>query len=96
MCHCYNNLTRCGGTMSRDFNSYGPEEYMLRNAGPGTYKIDCKVVQTNRGTSTQNVCVNCKIFSNFGRKEQTEKMILLQIPCPTGSGKTYSLASLTI
>lgn len=52
MCHCYNNLTRCGGTMSRDFNSYGPEEYMLRNAGPGTYKIDCKVVQTNRGTST--------------------------------------------
>jgi len=43
MSHCYafNNTTRHGGVLSKDVaNGLGPEEYLLRRAAPGLYRIE--------------------------------------------------------
>lgn len=44
ICHVFHNKTKNGGLLSRDFsNGYGPEEYVLRDAVPGSYSVFSKL-----------------------------------------------------
>jgi len=70
-CYSFNNQTKIGGMMSRDFtNGYGPVEYLLKNAVKGKYEIFLKYYGgIERITGTTAVT---KIYTHFGRpgKEQ--------------------------
>ena len=70
-CYSFNNKTRAGGLLSKDYAAgyehhtktllfvdkrrYGPEEYLIRSAMPGAYKIDAKMFHAHRETSLGTV-----------------------------------------
>jgi len=64
-CYSMHNKTK-SGFLSRNFTSgYGPEEYLVRTALKGTYKIFVKLFHSQVYASGTTVCV--RIFTNFGR-----------------------------
>ena len=75
-CYYSNNLTRAGGRISNDFTQgYGPEEFMIRRAKPGYYKIEAHYY----GTTTQSIqgkaTLSVQFFKQFGtRHEQKEEI----------------------
>jgi tetratricopeptide (TPR) repeat protein len=75
-CFYSNKLTRAGGRISNDFTQgYGPEEFMIRRAKPGYYKIEAHYY----GTTTQSIqgkaTLSVQFFKQFGtRHEQKEEI----------------------
>jgi len=63
-CYSFHNKTRSGGMLSRNFTKgYGPEEYMIRNALPGEYKIMIKLFNSfSRYTGTT---AQVRIWTHF-------------------------------
>ncbi len=79
-CYYKNMLTMNGGRMVEDYmDGYGPEEYLLKNAQQGEYTIEVEYyderVQKIAGPTTLQVT----IFTNYGRKNQKQKSITLQL-----------------
>jgi len=68
-CYCFHNKTSLGGMLSRDFTKgYGPEEYLLRNAAPGEYKIMIKLFNSfSRYTGTT---AQIRIWTHFNNPFQ--------------------------
>jgi len=88
-CNCFNNHTELGGMVSRDFTGgYGPEEYLIRNAPPGTYTISAKLFSPTAAVAFGgNVTVSTKIYTNFGRwdVEEREVTTLIRLKNPKES-----------
>mmetsp|Transcript_27952 Transcript_27952/g.31080 ORF Transcript_27952/g.31080 Transcript_27952/m.31080 type:complete len:205 (+) Transcript_27952:32-646(+) len=64
-CYSFNDRTKNGGLVSRDFTSgYGPVEYVLRSAKQGTYDVSVKLFSSRKLFTGTTVFV--KIFTNFG------------------------------
>jgi Ca-activated chloride channel homolog len=79
-CFYSNNLTKIGGHISRDFTrGYGPEQFMLKKARNGKYKVQLHYygdgVQKISGGST----VMAEIYTNYGTPSQVRKLIALQM-----------------
>ncbi len=75
-----NQLTQLGGLVSRDFTQgYGPEEYMLRKAVRGKYRIDVNYFGSNAQKLQGPVTVQVEIFTNFGRPNETRKSVTLRL-----------------
>jgi Vault protein inter-alpha-trypsin domain/Uncharacterized protein conserved in bacteria (DUF2135) len=79
-CYYSNNLTKIGGHISRDFTrGYGPEQFMLKKARNGKYKVQLHYygdgVQKISGGST----VMAEIYTNYGTPSQVRKLIALQM-----------------
>lgn len=84
--HAYygHNLTEIGGLVSRDFTQgYGPEEYVLRKALPGVYKIKAHYY----GSSQQSVVGACTVivtvFTNYGRANENKQVLTLRLEKPS-------------
>ena len=84
--HAYygHNKTAIGGLVSRDFTQgYGPEEYVLRRAYPGTYDIKAHYY----GSSQQDICGACtvivKVFTNYGRDDEEKQVLTLRLDKPS-------------
>jgi len=78
-CYSFNNKTASGGMMSRNFtHGYGPQEYLVRNALEGTYKISVKLFSSmSKYTGTT---ISVKIFAHFGdAKKEQEKVFSLRL-----------------
>ncbi len=80
--HAYyaHNRTEIGGLVSRDFRQgYGPEEYVLRKAAPGRYRIKAHYF----GSHQQAICGPCtvtvNIFTNFGRPDESRQVMTLRL-----------------
>ena len=79
-CYYGHKNTRIGGRMSRDFTQgYGPEEFCIRNAKPGTYKIEANYFGNHQQKLLQPVTVQAEVYTNFGRKNQTRKVLTLPL-----------------
>jgi tetratricopeptide (TPR) repeat protein len=79
-CFYSNKVTKIGGRISDDFISgYGPEQFMLKKATKGTYKVMLHYygdgVQKIAGGST----VMAEIYTNYGRPNQERKLITMQM-----------------
>lgn len=66
-CFFSHKNTKIGGRISNDFTQgYGPEEFMIRNAIPGNYKIEAEYY----GSSSQNIIgkatLTVQFFKQFG------------------------------
>jgi Vault protein inter-alpha-trypsin domain/Uncharacterized protein conserved in bacteria (DUF2135) len=79
-CYYSHQLTKIGGRISKDFTQgYGPEQFMLKNAMKGTYKVMLHYygdrVQKIAGGST----VMAEIYTNYGKPDQQRKLIAMQM-----------------
>jgi len=74
------NRTHIGGLVSRDFTQgYGPEEYLLKKAMRGTYKVQTNFFGSSQQTLTGAVTLQLELFTNYGRKNQKRKTITLRL-----------------
>ncbi len=73
-------LSKAGGRMSKDFtNGYGPEEYMIKKALKGKYVIKANYYGNNSARMLGPVTLKVSIFTNYGRKNEKEKVIILRL-----------------
>jgi Ca-activated chloride channel homolog len=74
------NLTTIGGHVSRDFTQgYGPEEYVLRRAMPGVYKIRCKYYGSSQQTLVGPATVSAVVITNYGRPNERRQTLTLRL-----------------
>jgi tetratricopeptide (TPR) repeat protein len=79
-CYFGHALTSLGGRMSRDFTQgYGPEEFSLRRATPGKYKIEANYYGNRQQVLAGATTLQVKLFSGFGTARQKEQVITLRL-----------------
>jgi hypothetical protein len=79
-CDYQNRLTRQGGAMSRDCTGgYGPEEFMLKKAKPGTYRIEVEYYGSRQQKLTGEISLYVTLTTGFGTTEQKEEVITLRL-----------------
>ncbi|MFT5130603.1 MAG: Ca-activated chloride channel family protein [Rhodothermales bacterium] len=72
--------TTIGGRVSRDFTAgYGPEEYMLRKAMTGTYKVKAKFYGSNSVKLLGGVTVQVNVITHYGRPEERRQSMTLRL-----------------
>lgn len=85
---CYYNhkLTEIGGHNSRDFTrGYGPEEFCIKNAIKGSYKIEANYYGTQTQKIVQPVVVQAEVYTNFGKPNQKKEILTLRLESVKGS-----------
>ena len=72
------NRTGIGGRVSRDFTQgYGPEEYSIRKAMKGNYRVKTKFFGSSAATLQGAVTLQVDVFTDYGRPtEQRQSMTL--------------------
>lgn len=79
-CFYGHKYTAQGGRMSRDFTQgYGPEEFCLRSAERGKYKIEANYFGTRKQSMLQPVTVQAEVYTNFGRADEKRQVLTLQL-----------------
>ena len=75
-----NPLTAQGGRMSRDFmGGYGPEEFSLRRARAGKYRIEANYYGNQQQVLAGATTLQVKLFTGFGTARQKEQVITLRL-----------------
>lgn len=75
-----NTLTYQGGRMSRDFTGgYGPEEFALRDAKPGKYKIEVNYFGSREQVVAGATTLQVRLVTGFGTPAAKEQMITLRL-----------------
>lgn len=79
-CFYGHKYTAAGARMSRDFvQGYGPEEFMIRKAPKGKYKIEVDYYGNHQQKLLQPVIVQAEVYTNFGRENQKREVLTLQL-----------------
>ncbi len=79
-CYYKNRHTRIGGYLSKDFTGgYGPEEFLLKTAPRGSYKIKAHFYGNHRQILSSSVTVFVDIFTHYGTKQQKKKSVHLRL-----------------
>ncbi|MBP5358351.1 MAG: DUF2135 domain-containing protein [Treponema sp.] len=85
-CYYGNKLTQNGGRISRDFTQgYGPEEFCIKQAVKGKYKIEANYYGTHSQKILQPVVVQAEVYTNFGTPYQKKEVLTLQLDTIKGS-----------
>jgi tetratricopeptide (TPR) repeat protein len=75
-----NRFTYQGGRMSLDFTGgYGPEEFSLKRAKPGKYRVDAQYFGDRRQMLAGPVTLHVKLTTKFGLPEQREQAVTLRL-----------------
>lgn len=75
-----NRFTKQGGRLSTDCRQgYGPEEFMLRNAKPGVYKVEVEYFGSSQQTLAGEVTLKLNLFTGFGTPEQKEAVTTMRL-----------------
>jgi len=75
-CNSFHNCTSNGGMLSKDMTGgLGPEEYLLRNAEAGEYKIYAKLFTKKGRRVGSGVTVQARIYTYYGNREQEQEYI---------------------
>ncbi len=73
-------MTYQGGRMSLDFTGgYGPEEFSLKRAKPGKYKVEAHYFGDRRQNITGVTTLQVKLATKFGLVEQQEQIVTLRL-----------------
>ena len=73
-------LTYQGGRMSLDFTGgYGPEEFSLKRAKPGKYKVEAHYFGDRRQNVTGVTTLQAKLTTKFGTTAQQEQIVTLRL-----------------
>jgi hypothetical protein len=75
-----NRLTYQGGRMSLDFTGgYGPEEFSLKRAKPGKYKVEAQYFGDRQQKVTGPTTLQVMLATRFGSTEQKDQSITLRL-----------------
>lgn len=85
--------TTIGGRMSNDFTQgYGPEEYCLKNAMPGKYRIQTNYFGSRQQQLTGGTTVQATVITNFGRPNEKRQHLTLRL---TQDQRTVEIGTIT-
>lgn len=74
------NRTTIGGLVSQDFTGgYGPEEYVVRKAQNGMYKIQANYFGSQATKLLGAVTVQVDVFTDFARPAQQQKSLTIRL-----------------
>ncbi|MES2163389.1 MAG: VIT domain-containing protein [Pseudomonadota bacterium] len=79
-CYYANRYTYQGGRMSRDFTGgYGPEEFSLRVAKPGKYRVEVNSFGHRQQIVAGATTVQLRLSTGFGTPKQRDQMVTLRL-----------------
>jgi uncharacterized protein YfaP (DUF2135 family) len=69
-----------GGHLSEDFtDGYGPEQFLLKKAAKGKYKIQVHYYGERGVKVAGKTTLLVEVFTNYGRSTEQRKVITLQL-----------------
>lgn len=75
-----NPLSYQGGRVSADFTGgYGPEEFALKRAKPGKYKVEANFFGHRQQLVAGATTLQLKLTTRFGSRDAEEKMVTLRL-----------------
>jgi len=78
-----NPLSYQGGRMSQDATGgYGPEEFSLRHAKPGSYKIEAQFFGHRQQVVSNTTTIQLVLSLRFGTREQVDRRVTLRLRDP--------------
>ncbi|MTW03440.1 DUF2135 domain-containing protein [Duganella ginsengisoli] len=79
-CYYGNRDTMLGGRLSRDFTGgYGPEEFSLRRAKPGVYRVYANYFGDRQQLVTGATTLQLKLTTGFGTGRAKDEMVTLRL-----------------
>ncbi|MEZ4773072.1 MAG: VIT domain-containing protein [Bacteroidia bacterium] len=79
-CYYQHTSTEIGGMISSDFTGgYGPEEFLLKKAMKGKYKVQVNYYGTRQQRIAGPTNIQLKLITGYGRKNQQTKQITLRL-----------------
>lgn len=79
-CSYENRLTKQGGAMSRDCTEgYGPEEFMLKKAKSGAYRVEVDYYGSSQQVLSGEVTLYITLTTGFGTSGQEEQVITMRL-----------------
>lgn len=80
VCIYHNPLTYIGGLMSRDFTGgYGPEEFMIKEAKPGKYRIQANYYGSRQQTLIGATTIYLDIYTYYSSGKEKKETITLRL-----------------
>ena len=75
-----NRLTHQGGRMSNDLTAgYGPEEFMLKQAIPGTYTVKANYYGSQQQLISGSVTLRLALITGFGKPKAKQQSVILRL-----------------
>jgi TonB family protein len=78
-CYYGNYETRIGGRIITAPRGYGPEQFILKNAVPGKYRVYVSYYSRREFTSTGPYTIMAEIFTKYADNTEQRKVISLQM-----------------
>ncbi|MGQ0739714.1 MAG: VIT domain-containing protein [Bacteroidota bacterium] len=92
-CDYQHTETALGGKISQDVTSgFGPEEFMLKKAINGKYKVEVNLYGDTRQTLGGPISIKAELFTDFGKPTQKRQTINFRV---TNTKEVVELGSLT-
>ncbi|RZL47633.1 MAG: DUF2135 domain-containing protein [Pedobacter sp.] len=87
-CFYSHPTTAIGGRISNDFTSgYGPEQFMLKKAVSGKYKIEVNYYGDRQFTISGPTTVTAEIYTRYATGKQQRKIIVMPLEASNSSGR---------
>jgi Ca-activated chloride channel homolog len=78
--HYGNRMTYQGGRMSLDFTGgYGPEEFSLKVAKPGKYRVQAQYFGDRRQNVTGATTLQMRLTTGFGTRQQRDQIVTMRL-----------------
>jgi len=79
-CFYSNSRTRLGGRISDDMTQgFGPEQFLLKKAVKGTYKIEINYYGDRQATIAGPTTVMAELYTRYGTPQEKKEIIVLQM-----------------
>ena len=89
-CDYSHKRTATGGMISRDVTEgYGPEEYRIKTARPGKYKVLAHYYGTRSQKLLVPVTCYVELFTNYGRPNEKREVLIFRLE---SQNKTFTIA----
>jgi len=86
-CYYSNNRTAIGGRISHDMTrGFGPEQFLLKKAIKGTYKIEINYYGDTQVTLAGPTTVMAEMFTHYGTPQEKKEIIVLQMKKEASGG----------
>lgn len=93
-CFYAHRYTYQGGHMSRDFTGgYGPEEFLLKKAKPGKYKVEANFYGNRQQIVAGATSLQLSFFTGYGTPKQKEENVTLRLK---GNGETVFVGEFVV
>ncbi|MDN5288143.1 MAG: hypothetical protein JWR38_4417 [Mucilaginibacter sp.] len=79
-CYYSHNRTAIGGRISHDMTQgFGPEQFLLKKAIKGTYKIEINYYGDRQATIAGPTTIMAEMFTHYGTPQEKKELIVLQM-----------------